>query len=216
MANPSDRAAFYLCLARAFMPPRESAAHDAFKRHLAQDLAELVEALEIPAGEVVRDLGAAIARVPDHDALLRAYSALFLAPPVPVTLNAGLYLDGAITGRATSAIEKCYQRAGLTRAERFHDLPDHIALQLEFAAFLCASEAAGETPAITAGEFLATFARYWIAPFVAALEKACSQDDPSDVYLRLGHLLRAALAHELRDYRAPQEAAGEPVARSGA
>ena len=196
----TDRAAFYLCLARAFLPPQDPAAYDAIKLHLADDLSDLVTTLNYPAADHLGNLRREVAKVSDHLALLQAYSQLFLAPPAPVTLNAGRYLDGAVMGRATVAIEKCYRDAGLDRAGSFHDLPDHVALQLEFVAYLCASEAACGTPALRADDFLASFVRYWAPPFVAALERACTREDPARVYLCLARLLQIAVDHELRDY----------------
>ena len=200
MANLTDRAAFYLCLARAFLPPQEAAAYDAIKLHLADDLSDLVTTLNYPAADHLGNLRQEVAKVSDHLALLQAYSQLFLAPPVPVTLNAGRYLDGAVMGQATVAIEKCYRDAGLDRAGSFHDLPDHVSLQLEFVAYLCAAEAAGGGSAMKAGDFLASFVRYWLPPFVAALEAGCTKEAADRVYLCLARLLRVAVDHELRDY----------------
>ncbi|OGA50753.1 MAG: hypothetical protein A3G24_24650 [Betaproteobacteria bacterium RIFCSPLOWO2_12_FULL_62_13] len=80
MANQTDRAAFYLCLARAFLPPQDELACDAIKSHLADDLAELAAALSYPAAPVLHELREAIAAVPDRLTLLQAYSRLFLAP----------------------------------------------------------------------------------------------------------------------------------------
>ena len=201
MPDPADRAAFYLCLARAFLPPQKNA-YQAVKLHLDDDLAELATALGYPAAELLGDLRAAVARVPDYLTLLRTYSGLFLTPPVPVTLNAGRYLDGAVMGRVTTAIEKCYRQAGLARAGGFHDLPDHIALQLEFVAYLCAAEADAKTSHMTADEFLDSFVRYWLPPFTTALEKACGQDESARIYLYLARLLQVAVDYDLRDYRA--------------
>lgn len=205
MNNPSPNlnahAEFYLCLARAFLPPQQYAAYDAIKRHLADDLGELAGSLDYPTRDALCELRNAVAAISDHLALLQGYSKLFLAPPVPVPLNAGLYLDGAVMGQATLALEQCYREAGLERAADFHDLPDHIVLQLEFVAYLCAFEAAGGTPTMKADEFLASFVRYWLPPFVAALERACAEEGPASIYLRLARLLQVAVDHELRDYR---------------
>lgn len=203
----TDRAAFYLCLARAFLPPQGPAAYDAIKLHLADDLSDLATTLNYPAADHLGNLRQEVAKVSDHLALLQAYSRLFLAPPVPVTLNAGRYLDGAVMGRATVAIEKCYRDAGLDRAGSFHDLPDHVSLQLEFVAYRCASEATGSTLAVNADDFLASFVHYWLPPFVAALENACGQNAPARVYLCLARLLQIAVSHDLRDYRAAGSAA---------
>lgn len=200
-ANLTERAEFYLCLARAFLPPREDAAYDAIKLHLADDLGELAAELGYTAAGALHDLRDAVARLPDHLTLLQGYSRLFLAPPAPVPLNAGLYLDGAVMGPATLALEKCYRQCDLQPGGHFRDLPDHIALQLEFVAHLCASEAAGGTPALRADDFLASFVRYWLPPFTAGLERACQQEDPARLYLCLARVLQIAVDHELRDYR---------------
>lgn len=201
MTKPIDRAAFYLCLARAFLPPQDQPAYDAIKSHLADDLGELADALGYPGSLALSELRRAIAGIPDRLALLQAYSRLFLAPPAPVKLNAGQYLDGAVMGPATAALENCYRAAGLTRQESFHDLADHIALQLEFAAYLCASEGAGVDLALGADDFLASFVRYWLPPFQTALERACVDDPDATVYLCLARLLQAVVDNDLHDYR---------------
>ena len=198
---------FFLCLARMFLPPQEQAAYDAIKLHLADDLGELAAAMNYPVADQLRDLREAVARIPDQLTLLQVFSKLFLAPPVPVTLNAGLYLDGAVMGRATLALEECYGQAGLKRAGKFHDLPDHIALQLEFIAYLCAAEAADSAPTMKADEFLASFVRYWLPLFTTALEKACGQERLAQVYLCLARLLQVAVDHDLRGYHAAGSAA---------
>lgn len=197
----ADRAAFYLCLARAFLPPQDRASYDAIKIHLADELGDLADSLGYPARDALDGLRNAVAAIPNHLALLQGYSELFLAPPVPVTLNAGRYLDGAVMGQATTAIERCYLQVGLAKAGGFHDLPDHVALQLEFVAHLCASEATGSAPAIKADDFLASFVRYWLPPFVAALARTCAQEAPAGIYLCLARLLQIAVDHDLRDYR---------------
>ncbi len=208
MTDLTDRAAFYLCLARAFLPPQNQAAYDAIKLHLADDLSDLAAALGYPGADALRALREAVAAVPDHLGLLQDYSRLFLAPPVPAPLNAGLYLDGAIMGAATVALEKCYRQAGLQRTGDFHDLPDHIALQLEFAAHLCAAEAAGNVPALRTDDFLASFVRCWLPPFAAALERARAREGPARVYLCLARLLQIAVDHELRDYQSAESGVG--------
>lgn len=201
MTRPIDRAAFYLCLSRAFLPPREQADYDAIKLDLTSDLEDLAVALGYRAHEALHELGDAVARVPNHLSLLRAYSALFLAPPVAVPLNAGVYLDGALMGPATLALEDCYRQAGLTRQESFHDLADHIALQLEFTAYLCASEAAGGVLPLRADDFLASPVRHWLPAFQTALERGCAADPHAIVYFHLGRVLRAAVDHDLHNYR---------------
>jgi putative dimethyl sulfoxide reductase chaperone len=83
---------------------------------------------------------------PDSDALLRTYSQLFLAPPTPASLNAGMYLDGGIMGNSVLEMDALYQRYALARDAEFRDLPDHLALQLQFLGYLMALSAESDTP----------------------------------------------------------------------
>lgn len=171
-APANDRAEFYLCLARAFLAPREETAFRALADFLADDLGDLGERLGYPIAQPLDDFRAAMAAVPDRLTLLQAYSGLFLTPPAPVHINAGFYLDGAIMGASVAALEQRYRRAGVERAERMRDLSDHVSAQLEFAAYLYALEAGG-APANPA-EFLRAFVSRWLPVFCADLEKAAA------------------------------------------
>src|SRR3990172_2857671 len=90
----TERAEFYLCLARAFLPPREQRDFHAIQEYLATELAELGAAIGYPIGQTLEQLRAALARITDQQDLLQLYSHLFLTPPTPAHLNAGVYLDG--------------------------------------------------------------------------------------------------------------------------
>jgi len=213
MANAADHAAFYLCLARAFLPPQEPAAYDAIKLHLADDLDELAGSLGVRAGDALRELRRAVEAVPGQPALLQLYSRLFLAPPAPVRVNTGAYLDGAVAGASVTALEACYRGCGVERAERFHDLADHVAVQLEFVSLLFAraaerdSAAGSSEPAMAAGDFLASFVRQWLPAFCADLEEATRTEQiPANPYLHLARILRAAVAQH-----APPAAASAPA-----
>lgn len=193
-----QRAEFYLCMARAFLPPGSDAVWRAFRDDLADDLADLdhglVYGIEAPLAALRRE----VAAVPDAVHLLRTYSALFLTPPVPVTLNAGVYLDGAIMGPSVVALEECYRKCGLRRAEGFRDLSDHVSVQLEFAALLHGLEARaarGEAPPlIRAAHFLEAFASYWLPYFCEALEKATCAGRSPNPWLPLARILGIAVA----------------------
>jgi len=183
----SERAEFYLCLARAFLAPKEGAAYRAFARYLADDLEDLSGRLGYPVSSELVGLRAAAET--DHLALLQAYSRLFLAPPAPVHINAGFYLDGAIMGGGVAAMEAWYRRHGVERSERLHDLSDHVSVQLEFVAYLYAADAAPG-----AEQFLDAFVRRWLPPFCADLERAAARCGAAAAsYLHLARLLRAAV-----------------------
>jgi TorA maturation chaperone TorD len=162
---------------------------------LAGDLAEL-------AAEAGYDLGPLVDRFAAHaldaeEQLLEDYSALFLVPPVPVPLNAGLYLDGGLLGRGTQAMLQRYGEAGLAPDERFRDLPDHISMQLEYVAVMFARAAEGDPScAARANEFLAQFVLGWIPAFRQALQASAQRIPAARAYGALAAILEAAARHE--------------------
>jgi TorA maturation chaperone TorD len=209
VSGPPPRADFYLCLARAFLPPREAAMFEAMSRWLAGDLEALARGVAYPVEADIAAYAEAIAGVPDGEALLQAYSGLFLVPPAPAPLNAALYLDGSVNGPAASAIERAYRDAGVERDARFGDLADHVACQLEFVALLIAREAAGEPPAreVSAAWFLDGFVSGWAPGLRAAIDAAVPGIPGAAVYAALARLLERAVAHDLRSYRRPVDPA---------
>jgi TorA maturation chaperone TorD len=216
-SNHLARADFFLCLARAFMVPDDRATFDALAELLADDLAELTTSLGYPAGDINEALRSSLREVPDHVALLQLYSGLFLMPPAPVCINTGRYLDGGVRGASELAMESLYRRCGLVRAEGFHDLADHVSVQLEFAALLfrSAAEATGAHEAQRLEDegrrFLAGFAARWLPGFCDDLAKAAAERGLGGPYLHLARLLRAAVDTELALF--PVEQGGDHVAR---
>jgi putative dimethyl sulfoxide reductase chaperone len=183
--DPSEieaRAELHLCLGRAFLPPMEVETEEGLVVSLPQDLEALNEQFSFternnPALFAEEALTAS--RRPGG--LKRLYSRLFLSPPFPAAINAGIHLDGALMGRTVAAIEDFYLRHGLEKDRAFKDLPDHLALQLQFVGFLLsrAAEALrrGETEdAATLLREAATFEyRYigaWLPQFMKAMRKA--------------------------------------------
>lgn len=212
-AAPLERAEFYLCLARAFMPPVAAEAWPAMREHLAADLAELAAALGYDVGGALGDYRREIARVGGAAELLGLYSALFVAPPRPVQINAGMYLDGALDGGSVRAMEAAYRACGVARDESFRDLSDHVAVQLEFVAFLYAGEAerrsggAGAAP-VSAGAFLDAFPRRWLPGLrrdLAAAGAACEL--AANPYAPLAEILAAGVAQDA--VAAPRDARAE-------
>ena len=202
----ATRAAFFLTLARAFAPPEEPALVEAFREDLALDLEEMAGELGYDLGEAPVLLREAMAGLEEPDALLRLYSRLFLTPPVPVHLDAAIYLDGALLGNASFEIEQWYARHGYVRQAAFHDLADHVTAQLEFVFLLFnrAAEAmvAGDSMqalalAAEARRFLAAFPRRWIQGLRPGLERTCRERGWPVVYLALAQALEAALVAEI-------------------
>lgn len=167
---------FYLTLARAFLAPQEVATFAAFKQFLVEDLAELNDVLDYPIIEELASLQHELAGIPDHGALLGAYSALFLDPGSRIPINAGVYIDGAMMGDTVARIEVCFRARGLEKVDGFPDLADHVAVQLEFVAHLF--ELAAEAPEMQAAadmqasDFLHIFVAAWAPRLVAEIAEA--------------------------------------------
>jgi TorA maturation chaperone TorD len=173
------KAEFWLCLARAFLPPATEASQRALREHLADDLTELAHALNYPIAPEIDALRCAIAGLPGDEATLALYSQLFLVPGVAHPhINAAAYFDGAAHGGLLRQLAECYRACGLEKDASFADLPDHVVVQLEFTAWLFAvaaareqGEAAPATP-MHAADFIAAFVARWAPAFRHDLELA--------------------------------------------
>lgn len=197
-----SRAEFLLCLARAFAVPNRPGAWEALRDALPEDLTDLAAECGYPLPTAARDLRAALSGIADGERLLAVYSRLFLVPGAPhPQLNVGLYLDGALAGGTCQALLDCYRQCGLAPDADFHDLPDHLTLQLEFLAWLLLREADGEAPPLTALDFMRRFVARWIGPFRQDLEQAGERfalPPDRNPYLALARMLETAVDHELR------------------
>ncbi|NMG73268.1 TorD/DmsD family molecular chaperone [Aromatoleum diolicum] len=198
----AERGEFYLCLARAFLTPVQPAAFAGLRDALADDLAELGESLGYTCAGDVACYREAIATIPDHASLLRLYSSLFVAPPRSIQINTGSYLDGAVNGGSVAAMDEAYRRCGVARDADFHDLSDHLSVQLEFVALLyfrSAETIAGGAPlpAVRPEHFLHDFVSRWLPHFIGDLEKDAENRGASpNPYLPLARILAAAVAHD--------------------
>lgn len=193
--DPSlDRADLFFCLAAAFLPPPAEMTGRAWSHALAADLDELAAQLDLDAGAAVGELRR-FARSPAADEpWLVDYSRLFLVPPVAVTLNAGIYLEGGLAGVSAQMLTQCYAAAGYARREGFRDLPDHVALQLEFVGALLERAARGDADAAAmAREFVDGFIRHWVDRLHGACLRAAAKSEAARIYASLVDLARAAL-----------------------
>ena len=197
-----DRADLLFCLARAFMTPPAGWSVCDWAQPLADDLAELGASLGVDTDGVQAALDgecsrwASATRLADGsaDAWLVEYSRLFLMPPVAVPLNTGLYLEGSIGGTAAQMMRSCYEIAGIVPSEGFHDLPDHVAMQLEFVARLMERGARGDADGVAmAEEFSHEFIHSWAGPLEQACASASARFPAARVYAALARLLRQAV-----------------------
>jgi TorA maturation chaperone TorD len=202
----ATRAAFFLTLARAFQAPTEPAMARVFLAELPLDLDEMAAELGYDLAEATAAFRRSAAAVEGPENLLCLYSALFLAPPVPVHLNAAVYLDGAVFGGSEFEMGQWYARHGIVRSAGFRDLADHVAVQMEFVSVLFdrAAERMVEGDsmealalAAEARRFLAAFPHRWLPPLRGALERACAEHGLADPYAWLMAILNEAVDTEI-------------------
>lgn len=216
------RAAFYLCLARAFMTPQSPCAFAAVKQYLVEDLAELNDTLDYPIVENLACLQHALSNVADHDALLTLYSTLFLNPASRIPINTGVYIDGAMMGNTVAQLEECYRNGGVEKSDGFFDLADHVAVQLEFVAHLFArtaeapdepdepkalkalkiskTGASQETMPMQAVDFLHVFVAAWAPRLVEEIEQAGQRMAlTANPYLALARILETVAEVDAAD-----------------
>lgn len=193
----TERGEFYLCLARAFLTPLQPQSFVAMREALADDLADLDGALGYEGATTIADYRHAIAAIADHAAMLQRYSALFVSPPRAIQITTGAYLDGAINGGSVAAMEAAYRRCGVERGADFHDLADHISVQLEFVALLYllhaeATAADAPLPPVDPAHFLHDYVKRWLPAFLRDLAAA----DTPNPWLPLTRLLALAVARD--------------------
>lgn len=128
-------AEFWLCLSHAFLPPRGEIFPRALREDLADDLEYLATTLGMDLSEAITEAREALFHA-EAEALLPTYSALFLVPPIPAKLNAGIYLDGTLLGPNAKMLAEIFYRHGVEQSADMHDTPDHVATILEFLSML--------------------------------------------------------------------------------
>lgn len=118
----------------------------------------------------------------DLQALLVDYTRLFMGPPSPLAAPYGsiwLSGEGTVMQESTVALEGLYSEAGFEIDEELGELPDHVAVELEFLYLLTFKQnearRAGEEVAIAGWDqlhdlFLRGHLGAWIGRFAAAVQ----------------------------------------------
>jgi putative dimethyl sulfoxide reductase chaperone len=124
-----------------------------------------------------------IRKYSDED-LTVEYARLFLGPfEIKAPPYGSLYLDGEsrVMGDSTMDVIRFYEDAGLSGSENCRDLPDHIAVELEFMSYLVfkETEALVKSDFVTALDmvtkqerFLDGYLRRWIVPFCEKIKES--------------------------------------------
>ena len=115
------------------------------------------------------------------EALLLDYTRLFLGPNhIAAKPYGSIWLEGqnSVMGDSTMAVQKLYEQGGFDMREDFREVPDHIAVELEFLYLLIyreneaardAEPEARQAIASLRKHFLDEHLGRWIAPFTSAV-----------------------------------------------
>lgn len=151
------------------------------EEHLFDSIVGAAERLSPALAGQARQLRDAFA-AQDLQSLLIDHASLFIGPGQPLAAPYGS--RWCAQGDATvedplAALLDSYEQGGFELGDDFHDLPDHVAVELEFLYLLCftqnqAEMAGDEVAAEAAGQlrqdFLARHLGAWVQPFAAAVQ----------------------------------------------
>lgn len=129
----------YRLLAACFYYPKKEVF---IQENLFKNLTESFKKICPFAVKFSEDMEKAISHYSDED-LLVDYSKLFVGPSALIAPPYGsVYLDGArqVMGDSTMKVIGMYREAGLSISDDFKELPDHIAVELEFMSYLIFKE----------------------------------------------------------------------------
>lgn len=153
------------------------------EEHLFESMAAAAQKLHPDLAAQAQGLQAAFA-AQDLQTLLVDYTRLFLGPVNPLASPYGsVWLTGEKTlmQDTTQAVLGLYAEGGFDIDEAFQELPDHVAVELEFLYLLnfriretiaASSDAAAERPRLSAlrDQFLDQHLGAWVVPFTQAVQ----------------------------------------------
>ena len=178
-----DADVFRLLSACFYQPEKELLAEE----RVCENLAAAVNKIFPQATENARDLISAL-RASSEQELLIDYARLLVGPFEPLAYPYGsVYLDGqkVVMGDSTLAVKELYAEHGMELADDFHEMPDHIAVELEFLYLLCfrAQQARLADDAATLSkikktrrDFLTRHLGQWISTFAGKVQEQAQTD----------------------------------------
>jgi putative dimethyl sulfoxide reductase chaperone len=189
----------YRLLAACFYPPQKTLW---LEENLLGNMASALKGICPSAEEPIRRMQEACSDCSAED-LMVEYARLFVGPQRVIASPYGsVYLEEGrrVMGDSTLDALQTYQEAGLHLDPDFKELPDHIAVELEFSYYLTAKaleadashrgdEAAHQRAARDA--FLDRHLRRWVPPFCAAIDAGTAHP----FYRALAECLKAAIAN---------------------
>lgn len=193
----STREDAYRLLSACYYPPTAALLEEGCCTALAQVLSNVSNEAADRAAEAARVLGET-----SLESQLVEYSRLFLGPFKLVAPPYGsVWLDKTKTvmGDSTAQVAAVYQTHGLQLADDFPELPDHIAVELEFLSYLAfqqrQAQATGNQDeatrlATTQLGFINELLTPWLTPFCQAI----IEDGEAPFYMALAECTAAFVA----------------------
>jgi len=173
ISHESIKGDCYRLLAACFyQPQKEIFIDEALLKNLTSSLQQVCP----EAAEFSSEMEKSILKYSDEE-LAVEYAKLFIGPDEMTAPPYGsMYLDGerTVMGESTMEVIRMYQAEGLSRDSEFKDLPDHIAVELEFMYYLTFKgvKAQEQTDDKASSEFilkqnifLSRFLRSWVPQF---------------------------------------------------
>jgi TorA maturation chaperone TorD len=147
-------------------------------------------------GNCFRDAG--------RDALLLDYTRLFLGPFGTLAKPYGsVYLEGKniVMGETTIDAMALYSEGGFQVAEAFHEVPDHMAVELEFLYLLnfCISESTEENKLEHLGTLKRTFLAKHLGQWVVPFSKAMRVGADTNFYKHLADLTQRVVLDDMQE-----------------
>jgi TorA maturation chaperone TorD len=198
VANESVRGWAYKLLADCYQRPDDE---------ITKKIIDLTDALKdiCPLGaSYMAFLASKLQKDFNIDHIRLDYARLFLGPfAVPAAPYGSVYLEGKrqLMGNSTLDVLERYRLAGLKISSDFNELPDHIAVELEFMSFLIfkAIESSGNSDAVkmidfyeSQKSFLKDHLGAWAFEFAAAVEKNAA----TEFYQNLAQATKAFLKND--------------------
>jgi TorA maturation chaperone TorD len=181
------RRGIYQTLSSAFYPPRS-------------DSRAVWERLQLIAGSTAQ-------AEPEGDRLDLEYNRLFVGPAnVPCPPYESVHRtdrpemeSGLVLGPSVTDVKRMYAQAGLSVSEHFKDLPDHVAVELEFMSYLCGKEleSRGGDDFERWRKLQAEFAASHLKPWIERFSEGVLASSRSSFYSLAADVLGAFVADEL-------------------
>lgn len=191
------QADIFKLLAACFYKPEKEVLID---NNLPGTLASLVKNISDEAYRGAVKMKEALSTHPIED-LQVEYTRLFIGPfGVAVPPYGSYYLEksGEVMGETTQKVMQLYRKGGLTIDQEFTELPDHIAVELEFVYYLLTTMNNAEIrnngeKYNSLDELYAQFYSMYFIPFIRAFSEKLLQETDNDFYGGLAMCLQDIL-----------------------